>query len=240
MAGTLIVSLDFELFWGMLDVCPLEAYRDHVLGGRKAIPELLDLFTKYGIHATWAAVGFQFAENYGDLQSFLPKERPTYQNPNLDPYGYAEKAGDGACFYAPNLIRMIADTPGQEIGSHTFSHYYCREKGQTVEQFAADMAAAKQIAAAKGYDVKSVILPRNQCEPSYTKVLRNQGFTAYRDEENDWIHEKTSRIALLARVGQLAVTYATHCFADRGQRQRLPFKLSTQIAIVDMKLRGLS
>lgn len=190
MAGTLIVSLDFELFWGMLDVCPLEAYRDHVLGGRKAIPELLDLFTKYGIHATWAAVGFQFAENYGDLLSFLPKERPTYQNPNLDPYGYAEKAGDGTCFYAPNLIRMIADTPGQEIGSHTFSHYYCREKGQTVEQFAADMAAAKQIAAAKGYDVKSVILPRNQCEPSYTKVLRNQGFTAYRDEENDWIHEK--------------------------------------------------
>ena len=32
MAGTLIISLDFELFWGMLDVCPLEKYQDHVLG----------------------------------------------------------------------------------------------------------------------------------------------------------------------------------------------------------------
>ena len=41
MAGTLIISLDFELFWGMLDVCPLETYQDHVLGGRKAIPGLL-------------------------------------------------------------------------------------------------------------------------------------------------------------------------------------------------------
>ena len=40
MAGTLIISLDFELFWGMLDVCPLEKYQDHVLGGRKAIPGL--------------------------------------------------------------------------------------------------------------------------------------------------------------------------------------------------------
>ena len=56
MAGTLIVSLDFELFWGMLDVCPLEKYQDHVLGGRKAIPGLLALFQKYGIHATWATV----------------------------------------------------------------------------------------------------------------------------------------------------------------------------------------
>ena len=51
MAGTLIISLDFELFWGMLDVCPLEKYQDHVLGGRKAIPGLLALFQKYGIHA---------------------------------------------------------------------------------------------------------------------------------------------------------------------------------------------
>ena len=33
MPGTLIVSLDFELFWGMLDVCPLEHYQDNVLGG---------------------------------------------------------------------------------------------------------------------------------------------------------------------------------------------------------------
>ena len=58
MPGTLIVSLDFELFWGMLDVCPLEEYQSHVLGGRKTIPQLLTLFQKYGIHATWAAVGF--------------------------------------------------------------------------------------------------------------------------------------------------------------------------------------
>ena len=63
MSGTLIVSLDFELFWGMLDVCPLEEYEDHVLGGRQAIPRMLRLFREHDIHATWAAVGFLFAEN---------------------------------------------------------------------------------------------------------------------------------------------------------------------------------
>lgn len=212
MGGTLIVSLDFELFWGMLDCCPLEDYRENVLGGRKAIPKLLELFQKYGIHATWATVGFQFAENYQELAAFFPEEtlRPTYENPALKPYAEFAKIGsneeEAPCFYAPSLIKLVSETPGQEIGSHTFCHYYCREKGQTAEQFAADMQAAKQIAAAHGYEVTSVVLPRNQCEPEYTEVLRELGFTAYRDEENDWIHEKIKFRPLL-RLLRLADVY---------------------------------
>ena len=34
MGGTFMVSLDYELFWGMLDVCALEEYRENVLGGK--------------------------------------------------------------------------------------------------------------------------------------------------------------------------------------------------------------
>ena len=78
MNGTLMVSLDFELFWGMLDVCTLDDYRENVLGGRKAIPELLKLFQTYDIHATWAAVGFLFGENYEDLRQFFPEQIPDY------------------------------------------------------------------------------------------------------------------------------------------------------------------
>ena len=184
MAGTLVVSLDFELFWGMLDVCTLDEYRENVLGGRKAIPQMLALFEKYNIHATWAAVGFLFAKDSEELRAFFPECRPGYREEKLNPYPLISKisAGDAPCFFAPDLIDLIAQTPGQEIGSHTFCHYYCREAGQTVEEFAADMAAAKAIAKQKGYDVKSVVLPRNQCEPEYTEVLRELGFTAYRDE----------------------------------------------------------
>ena len=194
MGGTFMVSLDYELFWGMLDVCPLEEYQDNVLGGKQAIPKLLKLFEKYGIHATWATVGFLFADNYEELSQFLPDLRPGYANPDLDGYAWFDKIGKNEetapCFYAPGLLGKIAATSGQEIGSHSFCHYYCREAGQTVEEFEADMVAAKAIAKSKGYEVTSVILPRNQCEPEYTEVLRKIGFTAYRDEENDWIHEK--------------------------------------------------
>ena len=210
MAGTLIVSLDFELFWGMLDQCALEDYRDNVLGGREAIPRLLQLFEAYGIHATWAAVGYLFAENYQEAKRYFPEEKPSYAQRDLSPYSWFEKIGQdeqsAPCFYGASLIRQVSQTPGQEIGSHTFSHYYCREQGQTVEQFAADMAAAKKIAEDKGYDLTSVILPRNQCEPAYTRVFRELGFTAYRDEENDWIHEKI-RFRPLLRLLRLADVY---------------------------------
>ena len=171
MGGNLIVSLDFELFWGMLDCCTLEAYQDHVLGGRKAIPQLLNMFQKYHIHATWAAVGFLFGEDYQKLSEYFPEKtyRPTYDNPELDPYSWFPRIGkdekEAPCFYAPYLLRSIAQVEGQEIGSHTFCHYYCRESGQTVEQFLADMQAAKTVAQRQGYDLHSVILPRNQCEP---------------------------------------------------------------------------
>lgn len=212
MPGTLIVSLDFELFWGMLDVCTLEDYQDNVLGGRKAIPQLLSLFEKYNIHATWATVGYLFAENYEELKQYFPQKelRPSYTDGGLDPYAWFEKIGkneqEAPCFYAPSLIRLVSQTPGQEIGSHTFSHYYCREQGQTLQQFAADMRAAKKIASDHGYDVTSVILPRNQSEPEYTEILRETGFTAYRDEEKDWIHKKV-KIQLLLRALRLLDAY---------------------------------
>ena len=90
MAGQLIVSLDFELFWGMLDCSTLESYGNNVLGGKQAIPRLLELFKKYDIHATWATVGFLFGENYEDLKQYFPVEslRPSYDNPALDAYGW--------------------------------------------------------------------------------------------------------------------------------------------------------
>ena len=223
MAGTLIVSLDFELFWGMLDVCPLEKYQDHVLGGRKAIPELLALFQKYGIHATWATVGFLFAKSAQEAASFFPEEalRPSYENPALGSYGEFSRIGENEeeapCFFAPSLIELIAGTPGQEIGSHTFSHYYCKEKGQTVEQFAADMQAAKAIAGKYGFALTSAVLPRNQCDPEYIRVLRDLGFTAYRGMEDNWIENKI-HVRFPRRVFRLMDTY----FPLTGRRCSAP------------------
>ena len=84
--GTLIISLDFELMWGMLGIRDRERYRSHLLGARAAIPRILSLFKTYGIHATWATVGFLFFRTKEDLLRALPRQRPRYRDPGLSPY----------------------------------------------------------------------------------------------------------------------------------------------------------
>ena len=208
MQPTLIVSLDFELYWGMQDACPLDKYRSNILGARTAIPRLLRLFERHGIHATWASVGFLFARDADALAPYLPSERPTYAVEERSAYRCIHTLArqEPDCFFAPELLKEIAACPGQEIGTHTFSHFYCREPGQTTSQFEADMLAALAIAQDHGFSSASVVLPRNQCEPEYTQVLSRLGFTAYRDEESDWIHERV-RFRPLMRLLRLADVY---------------------------------
>ena len=218
---TLVVSLDFELFWGMQDCMDLTEYESNIVGGRKAIPTMLELFQQHGIHATWATVGFLFGKNEAELRKYFPTQLPAYENEMLSTYRCFGKIGtnenEAPCFYGTSLVEQIAAVPGQELGSHTFSHYYCREAGQTTRQFRADMEAAKAIAADKGYDLCSVVLPRNQCEPEYALVLADMGFSSYRDEENDWIHEKV-RFRPLMRILRLMDVY----FPLTGQGGYLP------------------
>ncbi len=207
---TLIVSLDFELFWGMQDCCTLDEYKDNIIGGREAIPLMLKLFEEHNIHATWATVGYLFADSKTQAINCFPKTRPTYSDSKLSTYNCFCNIGDDEisepCYFAPSLIKLIKSTNGQEIGSHTFSHYYCRENGQTPQQFCDDMKSAICIAQNNGYELKSVVLPRNQCEKEYTQVLSDLGFSSYRDEENDWIHEKV-RFRPLKRVLRLMDVY---------------------------------
>ena len=213
MNSNFLISLDFELIWGMHEGDIVNSsYNENIKGGRKAIPEVLKLFKKYGIHATWAVVGLMFAENVEEARKYFPKVhmQPTYENMNMSPYPLIDSIDtpetDRALYFAPELIEQIAKTEGQEIASHTFSHFYCREAGQTTEQFEADMLAAKAIASDKGYALKTVVLPRDQCVRAYIDVLTKLGFDAYRDDYTDWIHEKIKSRPLL-RVLRMIDSY---------------------------------
>lgn len=182
----MVISLDFELAWGLRDLYGAGApYWENVRGAREAVPRLLDLFNEFDVAATWATVGFLFAESREELIAHWPEERPGYRDTRLDPY--LEELGnderDDPLHYAPSLVREIASRPRQEIGSHTFSHYYCLEAGQTAAQFEADLAAARRIAAARGHEVTSLVFPRNQYRPDYLPALIRNKFNAFRGNE---------------------------------------------------------
>jgi hypothetical protein len=59
----------------------------------------------------------------------LPTCRPDYRDKEFDPYAYLEQNElEEIYHFAPALIEEIKNSPGQEIGTHTFSHFYPLEK----------------------------------------------------------------------------------------------------------------
>lgn len=211
--GALVVSLDFELFWGMRDVVTLEAYRANLEGSPAAIRRMLDVFEQREIHATWAVVGLLFAKDAEQARRFAPRVRPSYRARELSPFEALDrKLVDRApqCYFAPESIAEIRKRPHQEIGTHTFSHYYCNETGQTAEQFDADLAAAVAIAKEFGVELRSLVFPRNQSNREYLPILARHGITSYRGLTGSWAftHSRSKLGTLVRRGARLADNYA--------------------------------
>ena len=193
-APAFVVSLDFELLWGMRDKQSIGTYGDHILGEREAIPAMLKLFRQYGVRATWAAVGLSLFDNREDLLRHLPDLLPTYEREDLNPYRVLGDIGDDErtdpYHYGLSMVRQILDCEGQELGSHTFSHYYCLERGQTEAQFRADLEAS--IAAIQRLTKRPVsfVFPRNQYNPGYLPACAEAGFTCFRGNEKAWMYRE--------------------------------------------------
>jgi hypothetical protein len=191
-AGTLVVSLDFELHWGVRDSLGVDEYGANLHGAREVIPRLLERFAVAGVGATWATVGMLFCESRDDLAARKPARLPLYDDPRLSPYGDVEKLGaseeDDPLHFAPSLIRQIAATPRQEVATHTFSHYYCLERGQTAADFEADLVAAVDVAGAAGVELRSIVFPRNQANPAYLPICAQHGLIAYRGNQAGRLH----------------------------------------------------
>ena len=125
--GIFAISLDFELHWGVRDVKTVAQYRENLLGVRRVVPALLATFAEYGIHATWATVGFVFFGSRTELLASLPDLLPEYENLRLSPYLDMKILGndedDDPFHFGRSLIDQIRSHPEQEIATHTFSHY---------------------------------------------------------------------------------------------------------------------
>ncbi len=184
--GAFVVSLDFELHWGVRDHRRLDALeRSRLLSARAVVPGILDAFRDHEVRATWATVGLLFAHGREEALAFRPMKMPRYEAQALDPY--SEQMGrdeaEDPFHFAPSLIRTISSVNGQEIGSHSYSHYYALEAGQGVGEFEADLLSATRIANNSGYTFHSFVFPRNQVSQAYLPVLRDSGFSTYRGTE---------------------------------------------------------
>lgn len=188
--GKFVISLDFEKYWGIRDHSKISDYQENLDNVDQVVINLLDIFDKYDIHVTWGIVGFLFHKNKKELINKLPTRTDFYDNTELNPYPYLiDKDLSHKFHFAENLIDKISKKPNQEIASHTYSHYYALEKGQNAADFEADLKTFVSVSNEKGYDINSIIFPRNQINESYIPILIKYGVYAYRGNEEHPIYE---------------------------------------------------
>ena len=251
--GTLVISLDFELMWGMFDKVTIDSYGENLRGVHTVVPTTLELFQSYNIHATWATVGMLMYPDAESLQSNLPTSTPPYQNKALSAHQHISQNSPllttcPECYFAPDLVSLITTSPGQELASHTFAHYYCLEAGATDESFTTDCAAMQAAAAQFDTTPTSIVFPRNQWSPAALEAIAAAGLTCYRGTENHFIYQarnETSKTNLFLRGLRFLDRYLnltghhTYTAVNRGTDSLCNLPASRQLHPYSKKLAPL-
>lgn len=209
MAPRLIISLDFELHWGVYDKRPLDSYRANLEGTRCAIDAILERFEKWELAATWAVVGLLMCENVDDARQYEPELRGP-EGP-FNPWTFLRqiRSEDAHLYFAPETVAAIAAHERQEVGTHTMGHIFALEEGVSDDVFRADLEAAKKVAHARGYDLRSIVFPRNQYRENTLQVCEQAGISAYRGQPNlPWYAPRRDAAqSLVVRAARLADSY---------------------------------
>lgn len=184
-----VISLDFEMFWGVGDTRTVESYGRNVLGEWQAIPRMLALFRTHRVNVTWATVGAIMCRDYREWRARqrIGARRTAPPKPNAD----AEDAlvrQYPKLFFARPLVERILETEGQELATHTYSHFYCNDKDATPEGFVDDLASARDLAAGMGAGFRSIVFPRNQISPEFLAALPAAGIRVYRGNAQHWLY----------------------------------------------------
>jgi hypothetical protein len=216
-------SLDFELRWGLHDRLGLDrdAYRQNLEGAREAVPQLLELFARRGVRATWATVGALACRDWAEYFRRAPPP-PRYADPGLavDPR-YADLDPDGILHFAPNLVRLIARAEDQDLGTHTFSHLFLGEPGVMLRDAEADHAAATALFREHfGEGPSSLVFPRNQV--AFLGTYLANGITVWRDNEECWYYRLAQHadhpVVRARRIADALTPWTRHGGAFRDGR----------------------
>ncbi len=176
---------------------------------------MLEKFADAELEVTWATVGMLFAENEEEWREYSPEFQPSYRNRELSAYHWARKYGiKPEVHFAPELVQEILDTPGQELGSHSFAHYYTLMRGQSPEQFRQDLQATQRIANEKfGVSLESLVFPRNHMNELYLKICTEEGYNQVRGNPRNWYWQETQHESLGKKLFRSA-----DCFFQVGEK----------------------
>jgi peptidoglycan/xylan/chitin deacetylase (PgdA/CDA1 family) len=241
-APSFVISLDFELRWGSHNRLGLDmnAYRANLEGVRVVVPELLRLFAERDLRVTWATVGAIGCRNWDEYFARAPRP-PCYRDRSqgVNPR-YADLDPEGRLHFAPELIERICHTPGQELGTHTFSHLPLREPGVTGEDLAADLAAVARLWTDRyGGSPRSLVFPRNQV--AFLDVVRAADIRIWRGNPTTWYYDANEAATNGARARLLRLLddtnpWSHHAFPIEGGMTRASLFLRADLGAAAWRL----
>jgi hypothetical protein len=217
--GTLIISLDFELHWGVFrTVAAGSHYMRNIYNTPQVVQSILQIFSERKVSATWAVVGLLFAASRSMIEEFSPDVKPEYEYPEYNPYqlSIGKDEIEDPLHYAPSLIKKIQLVPDQEIATHTFSHFLSREDNVTINAFISDMESAIKISEVSGIRIRCIVFPKNRLIKEFIDLLPQLGINVYRGAEKGWMYNKVCSLhdkkplrisELLNKFGRLLDTY---------------------------------
>lgn len=213
--GYFVISLDFELLWGLAGwtVEEIRRYQPRAEGAVAALRRIVELLSRYGMKCSVAHVGAMDYHSVEELQSTSSGVRPHYANGMFSSYeSLLPTIGvefPPRLFFCPDVLEWLRGCDNVELCSHTFSHYYCLEAGQSAEEFEADVRRATEEARGKGKPLRTIIFPRNQVSPEYLDICARYGLTHYRGNFENFLYrsETTPSRFDVRRVFRLLDTY---------------------------------
>jgi hypothetical protein len=171
MIGTITLSIELELGWGMHDKGEYGHLSQDRTAETQALNRLLDLADSYDLPITFDVVGHLLHSSCSGHHS------------GPHPAGWwAEDPGSNSVeaplFYAPDLIAEIRERPvGHEITTHTYSHLLADEA--TMGQLDDELSKVSEVHSEHGISAPTtIVMPRHQT-PSYT-TLSNHGIKTIR------------------------------------------------------------
>lgn len=215
MNGTFIISLDFELLWGLAGWTQkqIEMYKPHVEGSLLALKRIIEVLARYDMKCTVAFVGGMNCRSTKELNNVAPKLHPHYSNSLFSSYESLIPNIDNLypsnLFFCKDVITELSQNHNVELASHTYSHYCCLEEGQSSREFEADICVAVNEAKNSDISFKTIIFPRNQVSTHYLNICSEYGLTHYRGNLENFLYrsEHTPKKYSLRRMLRLLDTY---------------------------------
>ena len=205
MNGFFVISLDFELYWGVSESKTIKSYFNNLNNTKHVVNKLLNIFLKNQIEATWATVGFLFFNSVEKITIFKKRNSakiPKYFRKNINNYDIIDSINqnDKDFYFANELIKKINNTDGQEIATHTMSHFYSLERGVNIRDFENEIKNAVKIASKNGIEIKSIVFPRNQYNDEILKSCKKFGINSFRGNENHILYNPSANQNLFRRL----------------------------------------